>query len=177
MAKRKFHITEEQETELKRAYDTCKDATFNKKLLAIRLYGIGRTVAEIRDLVGCSRSSLLGWCQQYSKAGLAGLVDKRNGGNHHKLTLGQKADLRERLQRYTPGQVLGKNTATASGAHWTTGDVKQAVFQWYEVIYRSHSSYLLLLGECGFSYQRTESVFKSRSEAKVADFEEQLEKN
>jgi transposase len=177
MAKRQFHITEEQETELKIAYDTCKDATLSKKLLAIRMYGTGRAVAEIRDLVGCSRSSLLGWCQQYNAAGLVGLVDKRIGGNHHKLTPAQKAELRKRLQRYTPRQVLGENTATASGAHWTTADVKQAVFHWYEVIYRSHSSYLLLLGECGLSYQRTESVFKNRSEAKVADFEEQLEKN
>jgi transposase len=177
MAKRQFHITEEQETELKIAYDTCKDATLSKKLLAIRLYGTGRAVAEIRDLVGYCRSSLLGWCQQYSSAGLAGLVDKRNGGNHHKLTPAQKADLREKLHRYTPREVLGEDTATASGAHWTTADVKQAIFHWYEVIYRSHGSYLLLLGECGFSYQRTESVFKSRSEAKVADFEEQLEKN
>lgn len=177
MATRQFHITEEQETELKIAYDTCKDADLCKKLLALRLYGTSRTVTEIRELVGCSRSSLLGWCQRYSKNGVAGLVDKRNGGNHHKLTPSQKADLRDRVHRYTPRQVLGEETATAAGDHWTTTDLKQAVYQWYEVIYRSHSSYLLLLGECGFSYQRTESVFKSRSEAKVADFEEQLEKN
>jgi len=29
---------------------------------------------------------------------------------------------------------------------------------------------------CGFSYQKTEKIFKSRSQIKVADFEEQLEK-
>lgn len=177
MATRQFRITEEQETELKIAFDTCEDAAFCKKLLAVRLYGTGWAVPEILDLVGCSRSSLLGWCQLYSAIGLAGLVDKRHGGNHHKLTPGQKADLRDRLRRYTPRQVLGQETATAAGEHWTTADLKQAVYQWYEVIYRSHSSYLLLLGECGFSYQRTESVFKSRSAVKVADFEEQLEKN
>lgn len=34
-----------------------------------------------------------------------------------------------------------------------------------------------LLHLCGFSYQKTEKVFKSRRETKVADFEEQLEKN
>ena len=177
MATRQFRITEAQETELKIAYDTCKDAALCKKLLAVRLYGTGRPVAEIRDLFGCSRTSLLGWCQQYSINGLAGLVDKRNGGNHHKLTPAQKVDLRDRLHRYTPRQVLGDKTATAAGDHWTTADLKQVIYQWYAVIYRSHSSYLLLLGECGLSYQRTESVFKSRSEVKVADFEEQLEKN
>jgi transposase len=177
MATRQFCITEEQETELKIAYDTCKEAALCKKLLAVRLYGTGRAVAEIRDLVGCSRSSLLGWCQLYGTDGLARLVDKRKGGNHHKLSPDQKADLRDRLHCYTPRQVLGEETATAAGEHWTTADLKQAVYQWYEVIYGSNSSYLLLLGECGFSYQRTESVFKSRSAVKVADFEEQLEKN
>ena len=41
------------------------------------------------------------------------------------------------------------------------------------------TSYTGLLALCGFSYQKTEKVFifKSRSESKVADFEEQLEKN
>ena len=47
----------------------------------------------------------------------------------------------------------------------------------YGVEYQSRTSYRYLLDLCGFSYQKTEKVFKSRSETKVADFEEQLEKN
>ncbi len=177
MAKRQFQITAEQETELKVAYNTCKDAALSKKLLGVRLYGTGHPVVVILDLVGCSRSTLLGWCQQYNADGLDGLADKRMGGNHHKLTPLQKKGLRERLHRYTPRQVLGENTATAAGDHWTTADLKQAIYQWYAVVYQSPTSYWLILGECGLSYQRTEKMFKNRSAAKVADFEEQLEKN
>ena len=177
MARRKFHITEAQETELKTAYKQSNDATLSKKVLAIRMYGMGHPVKTILDLVGCNRVTLLKWCRQYSQFGLARLVDRRKGGNHHKLTPAQKADLRERLHRYTPRQVLGEATATAAGAHWTTADLKQVIAKWYEVTYRSATSYYTLMVESGLSYQRTEAVFKNRSEAKVADFEEELEKN
>lgn len=177
MAKRKFQLTAEQVTELKTAYTQSNDATFNKKVLAIRMYGTGHPVNTILDLVGCNRVTLLKWCRQYSEVGLERLVDQRKGGNHHKLTPAQKADLRERLHQYTPRQVLGEATATAAGAHWTTADLKQVVAKWYQVTYRSSTSYTTLMGESGMSYQRTEAVFKNRSEAQVADFEETLEKN
>ena len=59
MATRQFCITEEQETELKITYDTCKDAALCKKLLAVRLYGTGRAVAEIRDLLSLAHVSKL----------------------------------------------------------------------------------------------------------------------
>lgn len=177
MAKRKFKLTAEQVTELKTAYKQSDDATFNNKVLAIRMYGTGHPVNTILDLVGCNRTSLLKWCGHYQEAGLERLVDQRNGGNHYKLTAAQKANLRERLHRYTPRQVLGEATATAAGEHWTTADLKQVIAKWYQVTYRSATSYYTLMIESGMSYQRTAAVFKNRSEAQVADFEERLEKN
>lgn len=177
MAIRQFILTKEQENELRVAYDHCKDAATSKKLLSIRLYGTGRPVATILELFGGSRSSLMNWCRQYQEAGGSGLTDKRVGGNSRKLTMSHRAELQERVHRYTPRQVLGAETATSSGQHWTAGDLQAALYKWYGVIYHSPSSYWLLLGKCGLSYQRTEKIFKSRSEFKVADFEEQLEKN
>jgi transposase len=177
MAKRKFNLTAEQVTELKTAYTQSDDAAFSNKVLAIRMYGTGNPVSTILDLVGCNRGSLLKWCRQYKEVGLERLIDQRNGGNHHKLTPAQKSELRDRLQRYKPRQVLGEATATAAGEHWTTADLKQVIAKWYQVTYRSPTSYTTLMVESGMSYQRTEAVFKNRSEAKVADFEEAFEKN
>ena len=177
MANRQFTLTKEEESELRVAYDNCKEAGTSKKLLGLRLYGTGQAVGIITELLGCSRSSLLGWCRGYREAGLVGLADKRVGGNHCKLSVSQKAEVAEKIHRYTPRQVLGEATATASGQHWTADDLQTAIYQWYGVIYHSPTSYWLLLGQCGLSYQRTEKVFKSRSDFKVADFEEQLEKN
>lgn len=177
MAIRQFNLNKGQENELRVAYDHCKDAATSKKLLGVRLYGTGHPVSTILELLGCSRSSLMNWCRQYQTEGVAGLTDKRGGGNSRKLSKSQRAELQERVHRYTPAQVLGQACATASGQHWTASDLQAAIYQWYGVIYHSPSSYWLLLGECGLSYQRTEKIFKSRSEFKVADFEEALEKN
>lgn len=177
MTKRQFTLTKEEESKLRVAYDNCKDAKTSKKLLGLRLYGTGHPVDKIIELLGCSRASLLGWCRHYREEGLGGLADKRVGGNHCKLSANQKAEVASRIHRYTPHQILGEATATASGQHWTASDLQTAIYQWYDVKYNSPTSYWLLLGECGLSYQRTEKVFKSRSDFKVADFEEQLEKN
>lgn len=177
MGKRQFKLTKEKETELVVAYDHSRDVTLSKKLLGVRLYGLGHPEPFICEAIGCSRTSLMGWCRQYQAEGVTGLNDKRRGGNSRKLSLSQRHDLRERLHMYTPRQVLGEKCATASGQHWTTADLQVAIHQWYDVIYESPTSYWLLLGECGLSYQRTEKIYQSRSEQKVADFEEQLEKN
>jgi transposase len=56
-------------------------------------------------------------------------------------------------------------------------DLAHEVRERYGVEYQSRTSYGRLLRLCGFSYQKTEKIFKSRGQIKVADFEEQLEKN
>ena len=61
--------------------------------------------------------------------------------------------------------------------HHETLSLQRAVEQWYGVTYRRSKSYHRLFALAGFSYQRPGKVYKSRSAAKVADFEEQLEKN
>ena len=117
------------------------------------------------------------WCRRSWSDGLAGLVDGRVGGNRAKLTPTQRQSMRAKLHQYTPRQLFGAGTATADGQFWTIPDLKRAVQQWYGVIWTSHSSYLALFADCAFSYQRTQKVFKSRREADVVTFEEQLEKN
>lgn len=55
-------------------------------------------------------------------------------------------------------------------------DLKQALQKWVGVVYHSDTSYRALLHRCGFSYQRSAKVFRSRSTAQVAEFEEQPKK-
>jgi transposase len=56
-------------------------------------------------------------------------------------------------------------------------DLAQAVQRWYGIIWESRTSYHSLFARCGFTYQRTEKVYKSRRERDVAEFETQVEKN
>lgn len=177
MAKRKFILTTSQETELRVAYHQSKDAAYSNKLLAVRLYGTGHPTQHILDVVGCSRTSLMEWVQRYQRNGVNGLREQRRGGNYYKLSQEEKAALKEQVHHYTPRQLLGKECASSSGGHWTADDLKLLIYQRYEVIYQSPTSYRALLTEFGLSYQRTEKVFKSKSWLKEADFEEELEKN
>jgi transposase len=176
MARRRFQLTEAQVKELKRAYLDCKHGPTRTRYQAVRLYGTGYPVKEVMDITGCSRTSLMDWCRIYQAEGPAGLVDKRRGGNRAKLKPAQIEELRTHLHQYTPANLFGTTAATADGQFWTVGDLQRAVQQWYGVCYQSRTSYLRLFALCDFSRQRPAKTYKSRSEAKVLEFEEQLEK-
>ena len=177
MATRKFTLTDAQTAELWQAYDRTKDGPTRTRYQAVRLYGAGYPVAQVVEITGCSRTSLMDWCRLFRQHGVRGLVDGRLGGNRAKLTPHQRETVRANLHQYTPRQLFGPDTATADGQFWTVPDLKWAVQNWFGVTWTSASSYLALLADCGFSYQRAQKVYKSRSEHDVLAFEEQLEKN
>lgn len=175
MAKRKFKLTEEERKELLQAYRRCKDADTRTRYQAVRLYGEGLSEVEIEQITGCSRTSLMEWCRAYRADPSQGLVDKRIGGNRAKLSSLQVEELQHMMHQYTPKERLGSKAS--DGQFWSVDDLALVVRERYGVDYQSRSSYVRLLHLCGFSYQKTEKVFKSHSETKVAEFEEQLEKN
>jgi transposase len=177
MAKRKFTLTQAEQKELLQAYRASKDAATRIRFQAVRLYGEGYPEKEIEQITGCSRTSLMEWCRTYREDHAQGLVDKRAGGNRAKLSRLQIEELQQILHQYTPKERLGPKASTADGQFWSVEDLALIVREKQGVEYQSRTSYSCLLRLCGFSYQKTEKVFKSRSETKVADFEEQLEKN
>ncbi len=177
MAKRKFRLTETEGKELLQAYRICQDAGTRTRYQAVRLYGEGYPEAEIEQITGCSRTSLMEWCRAYRADHSQGLVDKRVGGNRAKLSKLQIEELQQMLHQYTPQERLGRIAGIAAGQFWTVEDLVLVVRERYGIEYQSRTSYSSLLRLCGFSYQKTEKIFKSRSQTKVADFEEQLEKN
>jgi hypothetical protein len=59
MARRRFQLSEEQTKELTMAYASCKDGPTHTPFQAVRLYGIGYSVAQIMDITGCSSTSLM----------------------------------------------------------------------------------------------------------------------
>lgn len=179
MATRKFQLHEEQVKELKRYERQSKRPDELKRLQAVRLYGTGRTVSDILDVVGCGEGSLRVWATIYTQAGIVGLQSHyaNSAPNARKLSGEQEQDLGDKLHQYRPDQVLPLAACHGTGQFWTVEDVKRVVERWYGVTYRDPSSYRNLLHRCGFSYQRSEQVYKSRpSEVAIADFELELEK-
>lgn len=177
MSKRTFQLSAQQVSELWRAYDDCTDANTRTRYQAVRLYGTSYPLQTIKDVTGCSTSSLREWVQQYRHTGLDGLADHRTGGNSAKLTAEQRRDLEARLNQFTPQQLFGAQAHTPSGQFWTVEDLQDAVRRWFGVQYQSRVSYYNLFHACGFSYQRTEKVFKSQRLGEIAPFQELVEKN
>ncbi len=177
MPERKFKLNDRQVGELWRAYGECTDSLTQIRYQAVRLYATGYPLQTILDVTGCSIASLRAWTRAYRRAGLDALADHRCGGNSAKLTPDQRREVEVRLQQFTPHQILGARAHTPSGQFWTVEDLQEALRRWYGVQYQSRVSYYNLLHACGFSYQRTEKVFKSQRPAEIAAFQESVEKN
>ena len=177
IAKRNFTLQEQELGELRRRMDNSKDGATRMRYQAVWMYAKGYPTKEILELNGSSRSALMNWCRDYRERGAEELEDHRAGGNSAKLTHEQIVEIEERLHMYTPQMLFGSQAATLTGEFWTVEDLYRMVQEQYGVMYESRTSYQELFAKCGFSYQRTEKVFKSRRPRKVAEFQEDLEKN
>lgn len=176
MPRQRFQITEQQEKALQRAYRESKDAATRTRYQAVQLYVQRYPVPEICQITGCNRTSLMEWCRKYRAQGVEGLRDHRGGRHRAKLSEGQMQELSEKLHMYTPYDLSGPETRTSSGQHWTVEDLARAVAGWYGVSWQSRTSYHTLFARCGFTYQRTERVYKSRRERDVTAFVAEVEK-
>mgnify|MGYP006307102477 FL=1 len=177
MAKRQFHLTDEEIKAFKRAEGQTRDAYELKRLQAVRLYGSGVATQDIMQLVQCSDRRIREWAHKYQHQGLDGLKSQWQGDNALKLSREQRADLKQRVQAYRPDQVIAPEIRTSQGQFWTVSDLQIVVKAWYDVEYRTQGSYRRLMHECELSYQQTEQVYRSRPDAQtVADFEAELEK-
>jgi transposase len=177
MAKRKFHLTAEQNQEIQAAYHQSKAAGAKLRYQAVRLYGNNYAVEEVLEITGCSRRRLLAWSRAYQRHGIGGLIDGRVGGNSAKLSAEQLEALQRKLHLYRPNQLLRTDEYSGNGEFWGTRDLAILLKRDYQVIYRSTNSYRHLLRKCELSRQRPAQQYKSRNELKVATFEEALEKN
>jgi transposase len=177
MAKRKFHLTAEQNQELQAAYHQSKDAGEKMRYQAVRRYGNNCSVEEVLEITGCSRRRLLAWSQAYQGNGIGGLLDGRVGGNSAKLSAEQIEEIQRKLHLYCPNQILKTDEYSGNGEFWGTRDLAILLKCDYQVVYRSANSYRNLLRTCELSRQRPAQQYKSRNELKVATFEEELEKN
>ena len=177
MAQREFTLTEQEIIDFQHAEETTQKVRELKRLQAVRLYGTGQPVQMIQTVTGCSWRALMDWCQAYRERGLDGLKSHWQGKNALKLTREQRADLKARLDRYHPHQVLSPEVRLSQGQFWTVSDLKTVVHQWYGITYQSDTSYRTLLHACRFSQQQTEPQYRSRpDEQTIADFEAELEK-
>jgi putative transposase len=177
MATRQFQLSKDEISAFRQAEARTRDVRELKRLQAVRLYGTGEAVPTIQKLVGCGPLSPRQWAIRYKRGGLDGLRVCWATGNANKLSEAQRAELAEKLNQYTPDQVLAADVRVERGSFWTVSDLQLVVERWYGVTYRSPRSYRTLLHQCGMSWQKTEKVYRSQPNAvRVAEFEAELEK-
>ena len=176
MSKRIFRLTDDQANELHAAYLHCRNADTKTRYQAVRLYGLGYAVAQIKDICGCSTTSLMEWSRAYRDHDVSGLLDHRKGGNHARLKPAQIEAIHNQLHTYTPAQLLGNERKSADGQFWNIADLAVLLERDYGVVYQSPTSLRTLLHRCDLSYQRPAKQYKSHNEDKVMVFEETLEK-
>jgi transposase len=145
---RSLVITGAEELEIIAYLEACEDPGIRTRLKAILLYANGYSLADVQQETGCSRSSLLKWCQAYRSHGLDGLFDRRRGGNNARLSDEQIGELAGRLRSHSPADLLGSKAATPDGRHWTVEDLCNAIWEWYGIVYKSRTSYYKLLKMC-----------------------------
>ncbi len=176
MRQRIFHLTEAQANALQAAYLHCRDANTKTRYQAVRLYGLGYSVAQIQEICACSRSRLLVWARDYQQRSITALIDARRGGNRARLTEEQIEAVQNQLHRYTPTQLLGKDNCMGDGQFWSVPDLAALLARDYHVVYQSENALRALLVKCELSYQRPTKQYKSHNALKLMEFEEQLEK-
>jgi transposase len=177
MRNRQFVLSETEVNELQGAFHNCEHGQTKVRFQAVRLYGQGHRVQEIESICGCSRSSLMEWCHAYRQDGIAGLIDKRQGGNRAQLQPVQIEMICELLHSYRPEQLWSVDECIGDGQFWTVPDLARLVEARCGVVYKSDNSYRSLFRQCEFSLQRPGHFYKSRKEQAVVTFEEELEKN
>lgn len=177
MAKRQFHLSHEEIEAIRQRERETDDPQELKRLQAVRAYGSQIPIQQITDVVGCSQDMVRQWSRRYSEGGLDGMRSQWATQNAAKLTGKQKAEIKQRLHTHQPDELLSAQVRISRGAFWTVSDLQVGVKQWYGVVYRDEGTYRRLLHHCGFSYQRTEAVYRSQADNQQrAEFEQQLEK-
>jgi transposase len=172
MATRQFHLSEEAVDELERAEKATKRSSELRRMQVVRWYGSGQPVRQIAELSRMSIRGILNCVARYRERGVAGLYDYQQTGNRTLLSEAARADIAEKLHQYRPVD-LGISQQT----YWTVSDLAVAVEQWYGVVYKHKDSYLHILHQSGFSFQRSTNVYRHKPNAAVlAEFEAQLEK-
>jgi transposase len=177
MKHRKFNLNAEEIEALERRERETREALELRRLQGVRMYGSGMSMRIVEQVSGAARRTVADWVKAYQKTGIEGLKPGWKGGNHHKLSNEQRAEIHERLLQMTPGQALGGHTPLSNTTFWTLETTALAVERWYGVRYASRESYRVLLVEAGLSFQFPEEVYRSRpSEAVIANFEADAEK-
>lgn len=137
---------------------------------ALLLLAQGYKRKEVAKIVKVSTHVLEDWVTTFNKAGISGLYDKPQPGNHRKLTKDQKETLKKLITTKTP------ENAGLPGMFWNPSLAAQLIRKEYNVSYQREAA-RKLLHSCGLSFHKPERVNKKQQYQDTLRFEEKLKKD
>jgi len=172
MRTRALRLSETEVAELRQAEQETKRANEMRWMQAVRLFGSGMAVAQVVEVTGLSERTIQRQAARFREEGIAGLRERRVGGNRALLSDEQRAEIAEKLHQYRPIDLK-----VSEHEYWTVSDLAVVVEQWYGVVYKAVDGYYDLLHASGLSLQRSTTVYRHKPSAAVlAEFEAGLEK-
>jgi len=172
MRTRALRLTEAEVAALKQAEQETKRPSELRWMQAVRLFGSGMAVEQVMEVTGLSERTIQRQAARFREEGIAGLRERRVGGNRALLTDQQRAELAAKLHQYRPVDLK-----VSERIYWTVSDLAVVVEQWYGVVYKALDGYYDLLHASGLSLQRSTKVYRHRpSAAALVEFEAELEK-
>jgi transposase len=167
----KGSLTQEQISVLNKAI---KDKSINKdeamRIQAILLLNEGLGEQIIRAVTGLKKKQTSRLRLKFLKYGITGLKTRKRK-SRALLTKNQKAEFEKTLITKTP-KDLGINAD-----FWTTSIVAEYLEKEYNVVYKSKTSYCVILKDFGFTYHKPDKTYKNRNQKQIdAWLEENLSK-
>lgn len=160
----------EQVILLEKAFKKAKKRREIFRLQALLLLTQGYKRQEVSRTVRVSLCALGNWVSKFKKHGVDGLYDKGQPGNHRKLTVLQKQELKSLVTTKTPDQL------NLEGKFWTPKLVSELIRSKYQVNYLKEAS-RRLLHQSGLSFHKPKKVNIKQSEHMRIRFEETLKKD
>lgn len=164
------NLPSEQVILLEKAFKKAKKRREIFRLQALLLLTQGYKRQEVSKMVRVSLCALGNWVSKFKKHGVDGLCDKNQPGNHRKLTVLQREELKTLVTTQTPDQL------NLEDKFWTPKLVSRLIRSKYQVSYLQEAS-RRLLHQFGLSFHKPRKVNQRQSDHMRVRFEETLKKD
>ena len=152
---------------LQKMYDQEKNAKSKLRLLSAVHRKRGKSIDEITGLLSKPRRTIHGWLTRFQKRGINGKDSIKQSGRPAILTLTQRKNLVNDLERGPPHNSTGL---------WSTKELKDLLKRKYRVEFVNQHIWRMLVS-LGFSMQRPRKQhYKKPNEEEIAQFKKKLDK-
>lgn len=164
--KRKERLAEAQIFELEKVRKKSTCPTEVKRAQAILMLNSNVDKALIKSVTGLDKRSASRLRLQYLDHGIAGIITKKRKPKAL-LTKNELKIVEETIKTKTPKDL------EINADSWTTSILAEYIKNFFNVIYRSKTSYCLVFKQHGFTYRKPDKVYHKRSQESIDAWKEE----